>query len=125
MNTPQDLDSPTAGDVNQNLNIESQDSQNNAGPSGWFKEFFATFLTIFAAEFGDKTQIATLMISAESHAPWVVFLGAASALIATSLVGVLVGRWLAKNVSEATLEIVTGASLLMIAVLLLWDMVQI
>ena len=92
---------------------------------GWFKEFFATFLTIFAAEFGDKTQIATLMMTAESHAPWVVFLGAASALIMTSLVGVILGRWLAKNVSEETLEIITGASLLMIAGLLLWDMVQI
>ncbi len=90
----------------------------------WFKEFFATFLTIFAAELGDKTQIATLMMTAQSHAPWVVFLGAASALIATSLIGVVIGRWLAKNVSEQTLRTVTGASLLVVSTLLLWDMVQ-
>ena len=104
---------------------DSQTARETSGAKGWFKEFFATFLTIFAAEFGDKTQIATLMITAESHAPWIVFLGAASALVATSLVGVLVGRWLARNVSEETLEVVTGVSLLIIAVLLLWDMVQI
>ncbi len=106
------------------MTAKPQDLDNGSGARGWFKECFATFLTIFAAEFGDKTQIATLMITAESHAPWIVFLGAASALISTSLVGVLVGRWLAKNVSEETLEIITGASLLMIAVLLLWDMVS-
>ena len=115
MNSPSEVESQ---------NIEPSKSGVNANKKSWFTEFFATFLTIFAAEFGDKTQMATLMISAESHAPWIVFLGAASALIMTSLVGVLVGRWLAKNVTEETLEIVTGASLLLIAVLLLWDMVQ-
>ena len=103
----------------------SQAAPQPSGIQGWFKEFFATFLTIFAAEFGDKTQIATLMMTAQSHAPWVVFLGAASALISTSLVGVIVGRWLAKNLSEETLKTVTGASLLVIAALLLWDMVQV
>ena len=114
------VDSPPSDETEPN-NTEAT----GFNAKGWFKEFFATFLTIFAAEFGDKTQIATLMITAESHAPWVVFLGAASALIMTSLVGVILGRWLAKNVSEETLEIITGASLLMIAALLLWDMVQI
>ena len=116
-------------------NLKPQSTEDSAQPplmsppethgiQGWLKEFFATFLTIFAAEFGDKTQLATLMITAQSHAPWIVFVGAASALIMTSLVGVLLGRWLARNVAEETLEIITGASLLMIAVLLLWDMVQ-
>ena len=57
--------------------------------------FTSTFITIFLAEMGDKTQIATLLMTAESHAPWVIFLGAATALISTSLVGVLLGRWLA------------------------------
>ncbi|MCM1984289.1 TMEM165/GDT1 family protein [Lyngbya confervoides] len=95
------------------------------GIRSWFKEFFATFLTIFAAEFGDKTQLATLMMTAESHSPWVVFAGAASALVMTSLVGVLVGRWLARHIPEKTLEILTGASLLVIALLLLWDAVRV
>jgi Ca2+/H+ antiporter, TMEM165/GDT1 family len=115
LNSPPEVESP---------NVEISESGVQTRKKSWFKEFFATFFTIFAAEFGDKTQLATLMISAESHSPWIVFLGAASALIMTSLVGVLVGRWLAKNVTEETLEIITGASLLLIAVLLLWDMVQ-
>ena len=89
-----------------------------------FNVFTSTFLTIFLAELGDKTQLTTLLMSAESQAPWVVFLGAGLALITTSLLGVLLGRWLAMRLSPKTLETATGASLLLISVLLLWDVVH-
>jgi putative Ca2+/H+ antiporter (TMEM165/GDT1 family) len=86
--------------------------------------FSSTFFTIFLAEMGDKTQLATMLMSAQSHAPWVVFTGAAAALIATSLLGVLVGCWLARRLSPKTLETSAGALLLFISVLLLWDVVN-
>ena len=86
--------------------------------------FSSTFITILLAELGDKTQVATLLIAAESEAPWIVFLAAASALIATSLMGVLLGRWLAKHLAPETLETAAGASLLAISVLLLWDVMH-
>lgn len=81
----------------------------------------STFVTILFAELGDKTQLTTLLMSAESHSPWIVFLGAGSALIATSLFGVLLGRWLSTRVSPRTIETAAGTTLLLIAVLLLWD----
>ena len=84
----------------------------------------STFVTIFFAEVGDKTQVATLLISAESHAPWIVFAGAAAALITTSLLGVLLGRWLATRFSPAVLEIGAAATLLLISTTLLWDVVH-
>ena len=86
--------------------------------------FASTFATIFLAEVGDKTQIATLLISAESHAPWIVFAGAAAALITTSLLGVLLGRWLATRLSPTVLEVGAAAMLLGISVTLLWDVVR-
>jgi Ca2+/H+ antiporter, TMEM165/GDT1 family len=86
--------------------------------------FFSTFITIFLAEMGDKTQLATLLLSAQSQSPWIVFLGAGTALIATSLVGVLLGRYLAKVLSPRTLDIAAGALLMVIAILLLGDVVQ-
>ncbi|MEO0869337.1 MAG: TMEM165/GDT1 family protein [Cyanobacteria bacterium J06642_11] len=86
--------------------------------------FLTTFLTIFVAEIGDKTQVTTLLMSAESQAPWTVFLGAGTALVCTTLLGVSVGRWLSNQVKEETLETITGTILMGIAILLLWDVVH-
>jgi putative Ca2+/H+ antiporter (TMEM165/GDT1 family) len=91
---------------------------------GMLREFLTAFITIFLAEIGDKTQLATLLMTAESKSPWVVFAGAAAALLATSLLGVLIGRWLAQRLSENMLKTVTGTGMLVIAVLLLWDVVH-
>jgi putative Ca2+/H+ antiporter (TMEM165/GDT1 family) len=86
--------------------------------------FSSTFFTIFLAEMGDKTQLATLLMSAESQSPWIVFAGAAIALIATSLLGVVVGCWLRDRLSPKMLETSAGALLLFISVMLLWDVMQ-
>jgi putative Ca2+/H+ antiporter (TMEM165/GDT1 family) len=91
---------------------------------GMLREFLTAFITIFLAEIGDKTQLATLLMTAESKSPWVVFAGAAAALLTTSLLGVLLGRWLARRLSEETLKTATGTGMLIIAVLLLWDVVH-
>jgi putative Ca2+/H+ antiporter (TMEM165/GDT1 family) len=86
--------------------------------------FSSTFLTIFLAEMGDKTQLATLLISAQSQSPWVVFAGAAMALIATSLLGVLIGYWLARRLSPKTLDLAVALLLLIIAGLLIGDILN-
>ena len=85
--------------------------------------FRSTFLTILLVEMGDKTQVATLLISAESQSPWIVFAGAAVALIVTSLLGVLVGYWMSSRLSPKTLDIGVAILLLVIAGLLLADVI--
>lgn len=103
-----------------------RDSRRDRAPVRWAAEFGifgSTFAAIFAAEFGDKTQLAVLLMAAESQAPWTVFAGAAIALVATSLVGVLLGRWLARRLSLEVLETAVGAILLAVSVSLLWDVV--
>lgn len=85
--------------------------------------FGSTFLTIFAAEMGDKTQLATLLISAQAEAPWVVFVGAALALVSTSLLGVIIGYWLAKKLAPGVLDTAVAVLMLIIAGLLIADMV--
>jgi putative Ca2+/H+ antiporter (TMEM165/GDT1 family) len=84
--------------------------------------FTSTFVTIFLAELGDKTQVATLLLSAQSHNPWVVFAGSALALISTSLIGVLLGQWLSKLLTPRRLELATGTILLIVSVLLFVDL---
>lgn len=89
-----------------------------------FQIFLSTFLTIFLAELGDKTQVTTLLMSAESHAPWIVFAGAGTALVATSLIGVWLGCWLAKRVAPDTLEKAAGCLLLLISAQLFWELLH-
>ena len=94
-------------------------------PPNHFRSIFAsTFLTIFLAEIGDKTQLSTLLISAESRSPWIVFLGSALALIATSLLGVSIGYWIALRLSPKTLDLAVAILLLFITGLLLGDVIN-
>jgi putative Ca2+/H+ antiporter (TMEM165/GDT1 family) len=63
-------------------------------------------------------------MSAESHSPWVVFIGSAAALITTSLLGVLLGSWIATRLSPKTVEKSAGVMLLVISLMLFWDVFQ-
>ncbi|KEF42700.1 MAG: hypothetical protein ER33_03945 [Cyanobium sp. CACIAM 14] len=82
-------------------------------PSAWLTVFLTTATTVFLAELGDKTQLAALLLSAQSGQPLTVFLGASLALICSSLVGVLLGRWLSTMMPPHQLE--RAAGLLMVA----------
>jgi putative Ca2+/H+ antiporter (TMEM165/GDT1 family) len=86
--------------------------------------FTTTFVTIFLAEIGDKTQLSTLLMSAQSQSPWVVFLGSGSALVTTSLLGVLLGSWMANRLSPKIVEKASGIMLLFISIMLFWDLIQ-
>lgn len=83
----------------------------------WITAFLTTFTTVFLAELGDKTQLAALLLSAQSGRPVLVFVGASLALICSSLVGVILGRWLARVMPAHQLERLAG--LLMVG-LSLW-----
>ncbi|MBW2023590.1 MAG: TMEM165/GDT1 family protein [Deltaproteobacteria bacterium] len=76
------------------------------------KVLFTTFGMIFLAELGDKTQLATLSFAAESKSRVAVFLGAAGALVLTSLLAVLFGSIISKYVPENYVR--TGAAVLFI-----------
>lgn len=117
--------------------VITEAADNNPSPAGmpsaspetrqqwsFWTVFSSTFLTIFLAEMGDKTQLATLLMSAESQSPWIVFVGAATALIATSLLGVLIGYWIARRLSPKTLDLAVALLLLAIAIWLLVDIIN-
>ena len=77
-----------------------------------------SFSTIFIAELGDKTQLATLMLSAQSGRPLIIFTGAALALISTSLLGVLIGQWIADNLPRQKFTVVSGIIMLSLGIYL-------
>ena len=102
------------------MNNNFQNLEDNIEKS-FFSIFITTFTTIFIAELGDKTQIATLMLSAESGKPIIVFLGSSLALISSSLVGVLIGKWLSKKVSPSKFSLSTGILMITISLYLGYD----
>ena len=86
------------------------------------KSFALVFGTVFLAELGDKTQLATLLFAARgTMTPMGVFLAAASALIVASAVGVLAGVWVAKYVDTRFLTIVAGVGFIVIGCWTLWS----
>lgn len=83
------------------------------------KVAIATFATVFLAELGDKTQLATMLLVAQGKSPLAVFLGSASALVVSSLVGVLAGGVVAKYIPEIWVRIAAGSGFIILGVLLL------
>ncbi|WP_320664461.1 TMEM165/GDT1 family protein [Prochlorococcus sp. MIT 1223] len=75
---------------------------------GFFAIFTSTFISVFIAELGDKTQIATLLLSAKSGKPAVVFAGAALALISSTLFVVILGSWLSKKISQVRISFISS-----------------
>lgn len=121
---PPNLDLPADSETSESLDPSNAIGESNAGTSSTFwGVFFSTFITIFLAELGDKTQVATLLLSAESQSPFTVFLGAGLALVSTSLIGVLLGQWMSKRVSEDTLDTCAGILLLLITIGLVGDII--
>jgi Ca2+/H+ antiporter, TMEM165/GDT1 family len=74
-----------------------------------WKLLVSTFGAVFIAELGDKTQLATLSMSAGTRAKWTVFIGAALALCATSAIAVLAGAAVTRVVSPLWLRRIAGA----------------
>lgn len=79
-------------------------------------KLFATVAgTVFLAELGDKTQLATLLFSARSEgARLTVFFAAALALVAATALGVLAGGAVARVVEPRTLSLIAGAGFILI-----------
>lgn len=79
----------------------------------------STFLVIFLAELGDKTQLATLSLAAQSGKKWSIFLGASSALIATSLIGTLLGGTLGHLIRPDCVRLGAGLLFIVLGVLMI------
>jgi putative Ca2+/H+ antiporter (TMEM165/GDT1 family) len=83
------------------------------------KLLLSTFSLVFLAELGDKTQLATLSLSASGKSRLAVFAGASLALIATSALGVLLGAAVARVVPAVWIQRAAGVAFVVMGVLLL------
>jgi putative Ca2+/H+ antiporter (TMEM165/GDT1 family) len=85
-----------------------------------WKLFATTFLAIFLAEMGDKTQLATLSFAA-GGSRWVVFAASALALVSTSALAVLLGEVVARYVDPLWIRRAAGALFLVLGVMFLFS----
>lgn len=79
------------------------------------KVLLAVFGSVFIAELGDKTQLATMLFAADREvSKLTVFLGASAALVVSSALGVLAGGIVSQYVSERVLHWVAGIGFIVI-----------
>lgn len=83
----------------------------------------ASFLVLFAAEWGDLSQLLTISLVGRYHQPVAVFLGAWGALLTVSGVAVLAGRVLLRYLRLSTIHYVGAAVCLLLAVVTAYEVV--
>ncbi len=87
-----------------------------------WKVFLTIFGTVFLAELGDKTQLATVLFATrESLHPVMVFVAASAALLATTAVGVAAGSFIADQVDTRVLAYIAGAGFMIIGAWTIWQ----
>jgi putative Ca2+/H+ antiporter (TMEM165/GDT1 family) len=86
------------------------------------KVLATVFATVFIAELGDKTQLATMLYAADREvSKWTVFLGASAALIVASGLGVLAGTVLSNFINERVLHYIAGVGFILVGI---WTLVR-
>jgi putative Ca2+/H+ antiporter (TMEM165/GDT1 family) len=86
-----------------------------------WKILATVLISVFIAEMGDKTQLATMLFASDKEvSKWTVFFGASLALVAASGIGVLAGGAISQYVSEKYLHYAAGAGFVIIGIWTLW-----
>ena len=81
------------------------------------KSFFVVFISVFIAELGDKTQLATFLFATDPNLNRTgVFFASSLALVLSSLIAVVLGDQIARFVSPVALKTLAGAGFVIIGV---------
>lgn len=78
-------------------------------------QFFVIFFSVFLAELGDKTQLATLLFAADGKiSVWKIFLAAALALVLSTAIAVLAGTLAKTYLQHIPLKLIAGIGFVLI-----------
>ncbi|MPZ10008.1 MAG: UPF0016 family protein [Kiloniellaceae bacterium] len=85
-------------------------------------QLLAIFVTVFLAELGDKTQLATLLFaSGRDTPPLLVFLAAAAALVLSTAIAVMLGVAAERHLAALPLKLIAGIGFLALGLWTIWD----
>jgi putative Ca2+/H+ antiporter (TMEM165/GDT1 family) len=96
----------------------------DARPATGVRAVLASFLILFAAEWGDLSQLLTISLVARYDAPGSVFVGALGALLVVSALAVVVGKALLRFVALHVLHYVGAGVCVLLATLTLVELVR-
>ena len=85
------------------------------------KIFAAAFVSIFLAELGDKTQLATLLLASDREVNKVgLFVAASSALVLATFMAVVAGSFVSRWISPQVIKVIAGIGFVAIGIWVLW-----
>lgn len=99
------------------LNSLSRDEEEEVEDKKEFSPILTVAIAFFIGELGDKTQLATMTLAAESMHPMVVLLGTSMAMIVTSSLGIFIGSKVGKRIPEVSVKIVSSLVFLIFGVI--------
>ena len=85
-----------------------------------WKIFFTTFVTIFVAEIGDKTQFAAMAAASQTKSILPVLIAVVIALGAAGSLGVLGGRVLSEFLDPKWMKLISGGLFILMGAWILW-----
>lgn len=83
------------------------------------KSVLYTFFLVFIAELGDKTQLATMLLSAKSNSIVPIFIGSSFALACSSFIGVFAGTYITKFVPPHFIQNCAGVLFIVMGIMIL------
>ncbi|MGE3477165.1 MAG: TMEM165/GDT1 family protein [Rhodospirillaceae bacterium] len=84
-------------------------------------QLLAIFATVFFAELGDKTQLATVLFAADKEqSRWLIFFAAASALVLSTAIAVVLGTLAEKYLTAIPLKLIAGIGFMVIGAWTIW-----
>lgn len=105
-----------AGDVDpQGEEVDETEAVDVVVGKGHGRAFTVSFLVLFAAEWGDLSQLTTASLSAKYSAPVEVWLGAWLALSVVAGLAALAGRWLVARMRFSAVRRISGSLLAVLA----------
>jgi putative Ca2+/H+ antiporter (TMEM165/GDT1 family) len=84
--------------------------------------FLTVCLSVFIAELGDKTQLATALFAADgARSKWLVFFASSAALVASAAAATLAGSAAREFFAGPSLKLIAGAGFILIGAFIVWD----
>lgn len=80
-----------------------------------------SFIVVFLAELGDKSQLAAITLSGNCQHPRAIFLGSSTALVFASLLGVLLGEGVGQILPAQFMKAIAAIGFALLGISFLWE----